>query len=255
MKIFDTIGEWRDFRAALHAPLGFVPTMGALHAGHASLVQRSVNETAHTLVSIFVNPTQFNDPNDLQHYPRTLEADIALLRSAGAQYLLLPDYDALYADGYRYRITENSFSRQLCGKHRPGHFDGVLTVVMKLLQLAKAQRAYFGEKDYQQFRLIQDMAQAFFLDTEIIPCPTVREEDGLALSSRNSRLNAEERHKAPLIFKALRDNNRQLLEYDGFKVDYFEEHDNRLYAAATLGSTRLIDNIPMGTRLQQEENA
>lgn len=243
MKIFGTIPEWRAFRAQMAEPLGFVPTMGALHMGHASLVAHSAAENPRTLVSIFVNPTQFNDPADLQKYPRTLEEDIALLEVQGADYLLLPTADALYPDGYRYRMTENAFSKELCGKHRPGHFDGVLTVVLKLLQLAKAHNAYFGEKDYQQLRLIWDMATAFFLDTAIVPCPTLRESNGLAMSSRNRRLSAEERAKAPLLYRALLANDRALLEREGFTVDYLEEHDGRRYVAASLGSVRLIDNV------------
>lgn len=243
MKVFYDIHEWRAFRAQLTEPLGFVPTMGALHAGHASLVARSVTENPRTLVSIFVNPTQFNDPTDLEKYPRTLEADMALLKEQGTDYLLLPTAEALYPDGYRYRVIENAFSNELCGKHRPGHFDGVLTVVLKLLQLAKARNAYFGEKDYQQLRLVRDMAAAFFLDTQIIPCPTLREPDGLAMSSRNRRLSAEERAKAPLLYQALLANNRALLEREGFNVDYLEEHDGRRYVAASLGSVRLIDNV------------
>lgn len=243
MRIFDTIDAWRTFRAGLGGPLGFVPTMGALHAGHASLVARSVAENPHTLVSIFVNPTQFNDPNDLQKYPRTLEADIALLEAQKADYLLLPQKGMLYPDDYRYRITEGAFSKMLCGAHRPGHFDGVLTVVMKLLQLAKARKAYFGEKDYQQFRLIRDMAAAFFLDTEIVPCPTVREADGLALSSRNARLTPEERAKAPLLYQALLTNDTRALEEAGFLIDYLHEEAGRRYIAATIGETRLIDNV------------
>lgn len=243
MKLFKDVAEWQAFRATLGGDVGFVPTMGALHNGHASLVRRSVAENAHTLVSIFVNPTQFNDPNDLKKYPRTLEADIALLEAEKADFVLLPTREALYPDDYRYRISENPFSTKLCGKHRPGHFDGVLTVVMKLLQLAKAKRAYFGEKDYQQFRLIRDMAEAFFLDTQIVPCPTLREPDGLAMSSRNRLLSEAERQLAPLVYKALQANDRALLEQAGFAVDYLEEHDGRRYVAATIGTTRLIDNV------------
>lgn len=243
MKIFDSIPQWRGYRAALGESLGFVPTMGALHAGHASLVNRSVAENTRTLVSIFVNPTQFDNPDDLAKYPQTLDADIALLEAHGADYLLLPTKDALYPDAYRYKLTESSFSTKLCGQHRPGHFDGVLTVVMKLLHIAKAQNAYFGEKDYQQFCLIKDMAEAFFLDTQIVPCPTLRDIDGLALSSRNARLNEQERAKAALLYQALMTNDAQMLQQAGFGVDYLEEHAGRRYAAATLGETRIIDNV------------
>lgn len=243
MKIFETVEAWRAFRAGLHEPLGFVPTMGALHAGHASLMARSVAENPRTLASIFVNPTQFNDAGDLQKYPRTLEADIAVLQAQGVDFLLLPQKEMLYPDNYRYRLTEHDFSTKLCGAHRPGHFDGVLTVVCKLLQLAKPRRAYFGEKDYQQFRLIRDMAEAFFLDAEIVPCPTLREDDGLAMSSRNMRLSPEQRAKAPLLYQALLSGDVEPLQQAGFTLDYFHEEQGRRYIAATIGEVRLIDNV------------
>jgi len=190
VRCFESLDDWRAARAVLGMTrIGFVPTMGALHAGHASLLARSVAESEYTVLSIYVNPTQFNDAGDLARYPRTLEQDLALAESLGVDAVLLPRYEALYADGYRYRLDEMTFSRTLCGAHRPGHFAGVLTVVMKLLNLVRATRAYFGEKDYQQYLLIRDMCAAFFLDTEIVPCATLREPDGLAMSSRNMLLD------------------------------------------------------------------
>jgi len=249
---FDTPGAWREERTrqlARGVTLGFVPTMGALHDGHLSLVARSRAENDRTLVSIFVNPTQFNDAADLQAYPQPLVRDLELLRGAGADFVLLPRRDDIYPDGYMYKVVETSLSRTLEGVHRPGHFDGMLTVVLKLFQLAEAERAYFGEKDWQQLLLVRGMTEAFFLRTEVIACPTVRESDGLACSSRNQRLSAEERRKAPALYRILSTAptpaaaNHELTEA-GFAVDYVEERDGRRLAAVRLGGVRLIDNVP-----------
>jgi pantoate--beta-alanine ligase len=256
-RVFKDLGEWQRFRASPEfagesagQSLGFVPTMGALHEGHASLVRKSASENSRTLVSIFVNPTQFNDPKDLEKYPRTFEKDLEILSQAGADYLIYPTYESMYQDGYRYQITEKEFSKLLCGAHRPGHFDGVLTVVMKLLNLAQARRAYFGEKDFQQLELIRGMAQAFFMSVEIVGCPTLREKDGLAMSSRNLLLAPTDREKAPLLAKELRrkgtpEEIRARLNALGFRVDYVEELRGRRFAAAFLGSVRLIDNVSL----------
>lgn len=249
IKVFRSIREFREFRAGLPAGsrVGFVPTMGALHAGHASLLGRAAAENDITVLSIYVNPTQFNNPDDLKKYPQTWEADLQLAEACGVQAVLAPAYDEIYADGYRYRLSESDFSRKLCGAHRPGHFDGVLTVVMKLLQIVRAGRAYFGEKDFQQLRLIQDMATAFFLEIAIVPVPTVREPDGLAMSSRNIRLSAAGREKAPLIFQALQNHDveaaRERLTRAGIEVEYLEEHFNRRFIAAFIDGVRLIDNV------------
>lgn len=250
-RVFDKISEWVSNRKTLLSgkTLGFVPTMGALHAGHLSLVERSKRENDLTLVSIFVNPTQFNDPKDLEKYPRTFEADLDLLKKAGVDFVIYPQINELYPDQYHYRVQENELSLILCGAHRPGHFDGVLSIVMKLLNLAHADRAYFGEKDYQQFLLIRGMAEAFFLDTEIIGCPTLRESDQLAMSSRNTLLNSEERKKAALFPKILHaphlsiEQLRNQLTEAGFMVDYVEERFGRRFGAVKLGSVRLIDNV------------
>jgi pantoate--beta-alanine ligase len=228
--------------------IGFVPTMGALHAGHLSLVERAAAENDRVIVSIFVNPTQYDDPDDLANYPRPLEQDLEAAASVGAQAAYLPDFDDVYPDGYRFRVTENAFSRELEGAYREGHFDGVLTVVMKLFGVVRPDRAYFGEKDWQQLQLVRDMAAAFFLDVEVVPCPVVREADGLAMSSRNVRLSAEERRRAPEFHHLLasgrpEEDIRDALENAGFGVDYVARHGGRVLGAVRLGNLRLIDNV------------
>jgi pantoate--beta-alanine ligase len=256
MKTYTDLSAWRDERcrqARGGITLGVVPTMGALHDGHLSLVRRSRAENDRTLVTIFVNPTQFDDPTDLAAYPRTLDDDVSLLQAEGADFLLAPAAPDLYPDGYRYRVTEIERSRELEGAVRPGHFDAVLTVVLKLLQIAGADRAYFGEKDWQQLTLVQGMARAFFLPTAIIACPTVRESSGLAMSSRNRRLSEDDRRKAPDLHRVLSsastagEAERDLLA-DGFSVDYVEDREARRLAAVRLGDVRLIDNVPLGDR-------
>lgn len=252
MKIFKSIDDWRQQRATLGGSIGFVPTMGALHTGHAMLLRRSIDENDCTVLSIYVNPTQFNNQEDLTNYPCTLEADLDLARALGVDAVILPRYADMYADGYRYRVDETEFSRELCGAHRPGHFTGVLTVVMKLLNLVNPTRAYFGEKDHQQLTLIQGMVEAFFMPVEIVPVPTVRDSDGLALSSRNSRLTPEARLAAPRFPRLLAGSGddgaiaRQLREA-GFNVDYVETRKGRRYGAVVVDcgdhSVRLIDNI------------
>lgn len=227
--------------------IGFVPTMGALHQGHAELLKKSHSECEITVLSIFINPTQFNNADDLNKYPKTFESDLQLAQDNGVDILFAPSYHALYPDDYRFEVREKKMSRELCGAHRPGHFEGVLTVVMKLLNIIQPHRVYFGEKDHQQLSLIQDMVKAFFMDIEVIPVETIREADGLAMSSRNTRLSPEERSKAPLLYKYIRELNstsdvQKKLEEHGFKVDYVHDLDGRRYVAATLGNVRLIDN-------------
>lgn len=247
-RVFRSVKGWLRFRRSLKGTLGFVPTMGALHEGHLSLVRRSRRETDRTLVSIFVNPTQFDDPKDLAKYPRTLAADLRMLGQARADYVLRPAAAEFYPDRYRYRVAESELSRVLCGAHRPGHFDGVLTVVMKLLNVAQADRAYFGEKDYQQMLLVRGMVEAFFMRTQIVPCPLVRERDGLAMSSRNARLSPEERRRAidfPRLLRSRRSPSaiRKDLERLGFEVDYIEDRLGRRLGAVRIGAVRLIDNV------------
>jgi pantoate--beta-alanine ligase len=252
-RIVHTAAEWRAFRTEARAAartVGFVPTMGALHAGHASLFQTARRENDVVLASIFVNPTQFDEKHDFEKYPRALEADLALMNTAGVDVVFIPSVAEMYPNGTTYAVVESDFSRELCGAHRPGHFSGVLTVVLKLLQIAEAHRAYFGEKDFQQLMLIQGMCAAFFVPTKIIGCSTVREADGLAMSSRNARLSPAERARAPQFYAALISTPtataaRAQLEAAGFVVDYVEDRNRRRLGAVRLGQTRLIDNVPL----------
>jgi pantoate--beta-alanine ligase len=248
MQIIHHLEEWQRIRNTLLTTdtIGFVPTMGNLHAGHASLYERSRQENRYTVASIFVNPTQFNQREDFIHYPRTLDADLERLQALAVDFCLLPTEESLYADGYRYQIQENQITQCMEGKHRPGHFNGVLTIVMKLFQIVKPHRAYFGEKDYQQYQIIRDMASAFFMNIDIIPCPTIREPSGLALSSRNNRLSPKERllaeQFARIFHQEQPENMITMLQAIGVDVEYIEEHDNRRFAAVNIGSIRLIDN-------------
>lgn len=256
MKVLTSVAGLLEARRARgDAATGFVPTMGALHAAHRSLLERARRENALVWASVFVNPAQFDDPGDLARYPRTLEADLALLREAGTDLVFLPRAEELYADGYRYRVSETGLSERLEGASRPGHFDGVLTVVLKLLLLARPARAYFGEKDWQQLRLVDGLARAFFLDVEIVPCELQREADGLAMSSRNRLLAPAERAVAPALHRVLAESVRQRqsvrqaaarLAQAGFGVDYVEDQDGRRLAAVRIGKVRLIDNVAIG---------
>lgn len=254
MRVFDSLEDWRSWRAGITRPVGFVPTMGALHRGHLSLLQRSLADNPVTVASIYVNPTQFNNPDDLEKYPRTDEQDLAMLQDAGVDAVWYPAYTQLYPDNYRYRLVETDLSARFCGAHRPGHFDGVLTVVLKLLNVVAPQRAYFGEKDYQQLSLIRGMVEAFMLPVDIIGCPTVRDPDGLALSSRNLRLSKQQRQLAPELYRIIScakdtDSARLALNEAGFKVDYVQDFTDdqgvRRLAAVELGDVRLIDNVAL----------
>lgn len=253
MKTYESLANWQNVRREqkhLGVTLGFVPTMGALHKGHLSLIEKAKKENDHVAVSIFVNPTQFNNTSDLEKYPRPLDQDLQLLDAAGVEHVILPNEKELYADQYNFRIDEIKDSKILCGYFRPGHFTGVLTVMMKFLGLARAEKCYMGEKDYQQLHLINQLAKSFFLETQIIPCPTVREESGLALSSRNTRLSPAGREKAALLYKTLceiedNDEARNLLSKSGFRVEYLEEHWGRRFVAAWLEEVRLIDNVSL----------
>jgi pantoate--beta-alanine ligase len=250
-RLLRTVAEWRAVRAPLGQQgrsVGLVATMGALHAGHTSLCRRSVAENHLTVASVFVNPTQFNDPRDLAAYPRDLDRDLAALAAAGVDYCLAPDPAEIYADRYRFRVTERDVAAIMEGAFRPGHFDGVLTVVLRLFEIVRPTRAYFGEKDYQQYQLVRDMAAAFLLETEVVPCPTVREPDGLALSSRNVRLSPSARELAGRFARRLAGAGpaeavRRDLEAMGIEVQYVEEHAGRRYAAVVVGGVRLIDNV------------
>lgn len=269
-----------ELKAALAArrkngPVGFVPTMGALHAGHVSLVERARAGCATIVTSIFVNPTQFGPTEDLSKYPRDLEGDIAKLASAGCDIVFFPDDAVMYPTGEMTRVTVNgSITEGLCGASRPGHFTGVATIVLKLLNLVKPDRAYFGEKDAQQLRVIRRMAADLFLETEIVGCPIVRETDGLAMSSRNAYLTAKERKAAPELYRILCDakslvesGERDPDEVEAFmarrvgalkvaELDYVSAVDGAtlakpkklagdvlLLVAARFGRARLIDNM------------
>lgn len=252
MDIVETTADWqrwRSDRTRTGRTVGFVPTMGALHAGHAALLERARRENDVVALSIFVNPTQFNDPRDLEKYPRTWEADLAIAGAAGVDVVYAPRPADIYPEGAsRFRVTESQLSTILEGAHRPGHFDGVLTVVLKLLLLVRADRAYFGEKDLQQLLLVRAMAAAFFLPTEIVACPTVRAPDGLALSSRNTRLSAAARAKAPEFARILREESDPAaagakLAAAGFDVDYVGRYEHWRLGAVRLEGIRLIDNV------------
>lgn len=250
MNIVTCIEDWYRHRAVIRGTVGFVHTMGALHAGHLNLCARSQQENDVTVVAIFINPTQFNCQEDLLAYPRPLIRDEDLLRSQKIDYLLLFDAKEIYADQYQIQISETNLSTQLEGAFRPQHFTGVLTVVLKFLNLVQPTRAYYGEKDYQQFLLIQKMVQALFLSIQVIACPTVRAANGLALSSRNERLDDAQQVRASLLFSTLTQSARcdviaQELNKLGFKVDYVVEQWGRRLAAVWLGKVRLIDNVSL----------
>ena len=278
MKIINSIDQYLKLREKINlGSTGFVPTMGALHEGHKSLVRRSIKECDTTVVSIYVNPTQFNNATDLANYPDTIDKDIETLESLGNDFLFLPTFEEIYPDKFRYQIEENELSTHLCGAHRKGHFTGVLTIVMKLLNIVRPFSAYFGEKDYQQLSVMRQMVRDLDLPLEIVGCPTVREADGLAMSSRNAYLSNDERKAAVAIYTAITDvaqqielgadidgasqSARQALQAAGFgQIDYVAVRDAesleavtsvtdrplRVLAAAWLGKTRLIDNVAAG---------
>ena len=240
MKVFDRIVDLQNqlFEDRKQGKeIGFVPTMGALHEGHASLVKRSVKENEITVVSVFVNPTQFNDKNDLKNYPRTLDADCALLEKCGADYVLAPSVEEMYPTPDTRQFEYPPVSTVMEGAHRPGHFNGVCQVVSRLFYIVKPTRAYFGEKDWQQIAVVKAMVRHLGLGVQIVECDIVRDKDGLAKSSRNTLLSADERAIAPAIYKALKESvkyakNHTVTEthdkvvndinsVDGLNVEYF----------------------------------
>ncbi len=250
--VFREIQEWSPHRdgAFTDKTIGFVPTMGGLHEGHCSLIRRSLAENDVTVASIFLNRTQFNNAADFESYPANFEQDLALLQGMGVDAVFAPDYEMMYPDNFTYVVKETSKSKPMEGAERPGHFDGVLTVVLKLLNVVGPDRAYFGEKDYQQLRLVKGMVRAFFLPVEIVACETVRAEDGLALSSRNRRLSRNARAlstKFPQILNTAENCGEAIreLEEAGFDVEYVEEKDGRRYGAVRLEGVRLIDNFAL----------
>lgn len=250
--VYTKASDWRRARTSpawSHGSIGFVPTMGALHEGHLELLRRARAENDRVVLSIFVNPTQFNDPRDLAQYPRNVDADVELARP-WVDAIVVPPASDMYPDNYRYRVTETDLSRRLEGAHRAGHFDGVLTVVLKLLNLVQPHRAYFGEKDQQQLQLVRGMVETFFLPVTIVACPTVRAPDGLALSSRNARLSESARAAAAIFPQVLRSaasaaEAEAALNAHGLAVDYVEDvHGIRLGAVRVEG-VRLIDNVAL----------
>lgn len=256
--------------------IGFVPTMGSLHEGHASLIRRARKENARVAVSIFVNPKQFGPDEDYARYPRSFAADRRLCAAAGADAIYHPTVEQVYPPGFASSVEVAGLSERLCGAFRPGHFRGVATVVLKLLETVRPTRAYFGEKDFQQLVIVRRMADDLDLDCRIVGCPTVREKDGLALSSRNAYLSDEERGAAPAIRAALElgaklwteGKPRERVEaavketlaaLGSATIDYASVVDPetlaeptgpraRLLAAVRLGRTRLIDNLPLRRR-------
>ncbi len=252
--------------------VALVPTMGALHDGHLSLVTLAKTHAQHVVMSIFVNPTQFGPNEDFERYPRTLEADIAMAEKAGVDVLYVPDVADMYGEGIATTIQVGDIANELCGKTRPGHFNGVATVVLKLINRVLPSAVILGEKDYQQLCVIRQMADDFDLPVDIIGAPTMREVDGLAMSSRNRYLEDAERKAAPKLYEILRLTAQRivggqepekalaeamsLLKYAGFVMDYLTlcdaetlaaqtvfETPARLLAAGFLGKTRLIDNV------------
>lgn len=271
METLPTIEAVRAWRGS--GELGFVPTMGALHEGHASLVRRSAAENARTLVSIFVNPTQFGPNEDLAKYPRTLEADLKLCEQAGASAVFTPNNEMMYPPGFCSWVTVEGLGDRLCGASRPGHFRGVTTVVAKLFHIVEPTRAYFGQKDAQQALILRRMVRDLDMPLELIVCPIVREPDGLAMSSRNRYLSEDERRRAVGLSKALFEAQRLfkagtrtaavlrgqlIITLDEYvdKLDYAELVDadslqpvteitgpTLIAVAAWVGGTRLIDNV------------
>ena len=204
MKIFHKVEQLNDALSCVDpAGVGFVPTMGALHAGHRSLVERARKECSTVVVSVFVNPTQFNDKNDLRNYPRTPEADSALLEAAGADYVLMPSVEEIYPTPDTRQFDFGLIDKVMEGATRPGHFNGVGQVVSRLFDIVRPAKAYFGEKDFQQIAVIKSLVAQLGMPVEIVECPIVRETDGLALSSRNTLLTPEHRAAAPHIYEVL----------------------------------------------------
>ena len=205
MKVFESVKELRaELDKAEQSGIGFVPTMGALHAGHRSLVERARRENNTVVVSVFVNPTQFNDKNDLKHYPRTPEADARLLEEAGADFVLMPSVEEIYPQPDSRQFDFGLIDKVMEGATRPGHFNGVAQVVSRLFDIVRPARAYFGEKDFQQIAVIKSMVAQLALPIEIVECAIIRGEDGLALSSRNTLLDEAHRAAAPHIYATLR---------------------------------------------------
>lgn len=228
--------------------IGFVPTMGFLHEGHISLIQEAQKNNSLVVLSIFVNPTQFNQSSDYQNYPKNIEQDISIAKALGVNYVFLPDEAEIYPNGNNIIIREMQQTQLMEGRFRPNHFDGVLTVLLKLFNIIKPNYVYMGEKDYQQLEVVRTMVNELFIDIEVIQCPTLRCEKGVALSSRNSRLTPSQYKLAIEFATSLKNakNNQEIcqkLGALGLKVDYIEQHGSRRYGAVWLDQVRLIDNV------------
>lgn len=277
MEVLETLPELREKVRALRSRgviTGFVPTMGCLHRGHLSLVERARRETEYVIMSIFVNPLQFGPTEDLDRYPRDLEGDLEKSRRAGCDLVFFPTASDLYPQGFSTYVNVEDLTAGLCSASRPGHFRGVTTVVCKLFNLARPAKAYFGQKDYQQALVIKKMAADLNMDLEVVVCPTVREADGLAMSSRNSYLKLEERRAAAVLYRALQEGEalirsgtcesatvqehiRRVIESEPLtRIDYVAVVDGDtlkeserlpekalLAVAVFIGQTRLIDNF------------
>lgn len=216
MNVINNISEVKSVLTSFRdkgLSIGFVPTMGALHQGHISLVEKAVRENDIVVVSIFVNPTQFNDKTDLKNYPRTPETDIKLLENAGVHLIFMPSEEEVYPEPDTRVFEFGLLDKVMEGAHRPGHFNGVAQVVSKLFNIVEPHRAYFGQKDFQQLAIIRQMVKQLKLNTEIIPCPIIREADGLAMSSRNLLLEQEIRKSAPLIYQTLSKARNKVNEF------------------------------------------
>ena len=276
MEVVKTVSELRYFRSKLreHRVLSLVPTMGALHAGHLSLVQEARRISDHVVVSVFVNPAQFGPNEDYQRYPRNLDGDLRVLKESGADSVFVPEAAEIYPQGFKTFVTVGDLGEKLCGVSRPGHFRGVATVVLKLLNIVEPEVSVFGQKDFQQCVLIRRMVRDLDLKSRVVVCPIVREDDGLALSSRNRYLSPEERKAAPILYHCLewaqqevehgevlsgrilrgvinRIGTEQIAKLDYAEIVNEETLDpdqtvtkgSVLAAAVWFGSTRLIDNV------------
>ena len=280
MIILKRIHEMKRYSSSVHSEnksIGFVPTMGFLHEGHLSLIRRSVQDNDATVVSIFVNPTQFGPNEDFASYPRDLERDLTLLENEKVDCVFTPDIEEMYPRDFSTYVCEERLSQHLCGASRPGHFRGVCTVVTKLFNIIRPDRAYFGQKDAQQFRVLRRMVRDLNMDVELIEMPIVRESDGLAMSSRNMYLNEKQRKQAAFLYRSLKiaqelylsgERDAQLLkgkvldflkQFSEIKIDYVAVVDEKtlepvqkieqpalLAVAAWVGSARLIDNVILG---------
>lgn len=280
MKVFNRIKDLQQYLAEAkgnNKTIGLVPTMGALHDGHESLVKRCANENDECVVSVFVNPTQFNDKNDLVTYPRTVEKDCELLEAAGCTAAFVPSEEEMYPEPDTRVFDLGPVAAVMEGPRRPGHFNGVAQIVSKLFDVVKPDKAYFGEKDFQQIAVIRRMVELLNLPVHIVACPIVREADGLALSSRNTRLTPEQRKKAPVIARTLKESVtfaarksvKEVIDYvvntinavPGMEVEYYEIVDGysmqpvqdwkeTAYPVGCItvycGNVRLIDNIAYG---------